>query len=217
MGVRPGGSRGFRLPPVSVQAHSRTLSSQALAWTSRVGAATTRRDDLKTTTALFTAAALSLATLSGAAFAQTANVAAGATVYDPQGGTVGTVEKVDGANVVVNTGAHTVALPLDKFATGEKGPVISVTKQALDELAAQADADASAKLGAALVAGAAVVDNTGVALGTIDKVDGDNIILKTEKGPVTFTRKYFALNNGALTALVTKDQVLAALNAAPKS
>jgi len=96
---------------------------------------------LKTTTALFTAAALSLATLSGAAFAQAANVKAGATVYDPQGGTVGTV----------------------------------------------------------------------------DKVDGDNVVLKTEKGPVSLTRKYFALNNGALTALVTKDQVLSALSAAQKS
>jgi hypothetical protein len=172
---------------------------------------------LKTTTALFTAAALSFATLSGAAFAHAAHVAAGATVYVPQGGTVGTVEKVEGGNAVVNTGAHTVALPLDKFAAGDKGPVISVTKQALDDLAAQADADSGAKLTAALVAGASVVDSAGAALGTIDKVDGDNIVLKTEKGPVTLTRKYFALNNGALSALVTKDQVLAALDAAPKS
>jgi hypothetical protein len=176
----------------------------------------TRRDDLKTTTALFTAAALSLATLSGAAFAQ-ATVTAGATVYDPQGGTVGTVDKVDGANVIVNTGAHTVALPLDKFGKSEKGPTISVTKQQLDELAAQADAQAGANLDAALVAGAAVVDNTGVALGTIEKVDGDTVVLKTEKGPVSLTRKYFAMSNGALTALVAKDQVLAALDAAPKS
>ena len=182
-----------------------------------MAAATTRRDDLKTTTALFTAAALSLATLSGAAFAQAANVKAGATVYDPQGGTVGTVDKVEGGNAVVNTGTHSAALPLDKFATSDKGPVISVTKQQLDELAAQADSEASAGLDKALVAGAAVVDNTGVALGTVDKVDGDNVVLKTEKGPVSLTRKYFALNNGALTALVTKDQVLSALSAAQKS
>ena len=172
---------------------------------------------MKTTTALFAAAALSLATFSGAAFAQAANVAAGATVYDPQGGTVGTVDSVANGVAVVNTGAHTVALPLDKFATSEKGPVISVTKQQLDDLASQAEGQSAAQVDAALVAGAAVVDNAGVALGTIDKVDGDNIVLKTEKGAVTLTRKYFALNNGALTALVTKDQVLATLDAAPKS
>ncbi len=79
------------------------------------------------------------------------------------------------------------------------------------------NSEASAGLDKALVAGAAVVDNAGVALGTIDKVDGDNVVLKTEKGPVSLTRKYFALNNGALTALVTKDQVLSALSAAQKS
>lgn len=169
---------------------------------------------MKTTTKLFAAAALSLAAYSGAAFAQAADVKAGATVYDPQGGTVGTVDSVADGAAVVNTGAHTVALPLDKFATSEKGPVISVTKQQLDEIAAQADADAAAKLNTALVAGAAVVDNAGVALGTIDKVDGDTVVLKTEKGPVSLTRKYFAVANGALMALVTKDQVLAALSSA---
>ena len=169
---------------------------------------------MKTTTKLFAAAALSLAAFSGAAFAQAAKVQPGPTVYDPQGGAVGTVDSVANGIAVVNTGAHTVALPLDKFATSEKGPIISVTKQQLDDIAAKADADAAAKLDTALVAGAAVVDNAGVALGTIDKVDGDNIVLKTEKGPVALTRKYFAVSNGALKALVTKDQVLAALNGA---
>ena len=169
---------------------------------------------LKTTTKLFAAAALSFATFSGAAYAQAANVTAGATVYDPQGGTVGTVDSVADGIAVVNTGAHTVALPLDKFATSEKGPVISVTKQQLDDIAAKADADAAAKVTAALVVGAAVVDNAGVALGTIDKVDGENIVLNTEKGPVALTTKYFAVQNGALMALVTKDQILAALNGA---
>jgi hypothetical protein len=169
---------------------------------------------LKITTTLFTAAALSLATFSGAAFAQAANVTAGATVYDPQGGTVGTVDSVADGIAVVNTGAHTVALPLGKFATSEKGPIISVTKQQLDDIAAKADADAAAKVTAALVVGAAVVDNDGVALGAMDKVDGENIVLNTEKGPVALTTKYFAVQNGALMALVTKDQILAALNGA---
>ena len=172
---------------------------------------------MNTTTKIFAAAALSLASLSGAAFAQATQVAVGATVYDPQGGTVGTVDKVEGGNAVVNTGTHAVALPLDKFAISAKGPTISVTKQQLDDLAAQADTDAAAKLDAALVAGAAVVDNTGAALGTIDSVSGDAIVLKTEKGPVSLTKKYFAVANGTLMALVTKDQVLAALSAATKS
>jgi hypothetical protein len=173
---------------------------------------------MKTTTKLFTAAALSFAMMSGAAHAQAANVTAGATVYDPQGGEVGKIDSVADGAAVVNTGTHSVALPVDKFATSDKGPVISVTKAELDKIAADANAEAAAKLDAALVAGAAVVDNAGVALGTIDKVDGDNIVLKTEKGPVTFTHKYFAVGtDGKLMALVTKDQVFAALDSAPKS
>jgi hypothetical protein len=172
---------------------------------------------MKTTTTIFAAAALSLATVSGGAYAQAACVQAGQTVYGSDGGEVGKIDKVENGTAVVNTGTHTLGLTLDKFGKSPKGPTISVTKAQLDELVEKANADAAAKLDAALVVGAAVVDNTGVALGTIDKVDGDNIVLKTEKGPVSMTRKYFAMSNGALTALVTKDQVLASLDAAQKS
>lgn len=172
---------------------------------------------MNTVNKLFAAAALSFATVSGAVYAQAAAVQAGQTVYGPEGAEVGTIDKVENGAAVVNTGTHTVALTLDKFGKSDKGPTISVTKAQLDELVEKANAEAAAKLDAALVAGAAVLDNNGVALGTIDSVDGDNIVLKTEKGPVTMTRKYFAMNNGALTALVTKDQVLAALSSAKTS
>lgn len=172
---------------------------------------------MKTTTTILAAAALALAGVSGTAYAQAASVQAGQTVYGSDGAEVGKIDKVDNGTAVVNTGTHTLGLTLDKFGKSPKGPTISVTKAQLDELVEKANADAAAKLDAALVVGAAVVDNTGAALGTIDKVDGDNIVLKTEKGPVSMTRKYFAMTNGALTALVTKDQVLASLDAASKS
>lgn len=172
---------------------------------------------MKTTTTILAAAALALAGVSGTAYAQAASVQAGQTVYGSDGAEVGKIDKVDNGTAVVNTGTHTLGLTLDKFGKSPKGPTISVTKAQLDELVEKANADAAAKLDAALVVGAAVVDNTGAALGTIDKVDGDSIVLKTEKGPVSMTRKYFAMTNGALTALVTKDQVLASLDAAQKS
>lgn len=168
---------------------------------------------MKATTKIFAAAALSLATVSGAAFAQSANITAGATVYGSDGNAVGTVDKVVNGVASVNTGTHVVALPLDKFGKSEKGPTITVTKAQLDQLAAQASAKVDAKVDAALIAGAAVVDTKGVALGTIDSIDGDNIVLKTDAGSVTLTRKYFALApSGGLMALVTKDQVAATLN-----
>jgi hypothetical protein len=163
---------------------------------------------LKATHKILALAALSLATVSGAAFAQAATVTAGATVYGSDGNPVGTIDKVDAGVASLNTGTHTVGLPLDKFGKGAKGPTITVTKAQLDELAEQASAQTAAKLDAALVAGAAVLDNNGAALGTIDKIDGDNIVLKTDAGAVTMTRKYFALApSGGLMALVTKDQV----------
>lgn len=171
---------------------------------------------MKTTTKLFTVAALSLATLSGAALAQAAaTVAAGATVYGSDGNPVGTIQKVDNGVASLNTGAHVVGLPLDKFGKGAKGPSIAVTKAQLDQLAEQASAQAAAKVDTALVTGAAVVDTKGASLGTIDKVDGDTIVLKTDAGSVTLTRKYFALApSGGLMALVTKDQVDATLKGA---
>jgi hypothetical protein len=171
---------------------------------------------LKATSKILTAAALSLATISGAAFAQAAaSVAAGATVYGSDGSAVGTIDKVENGVASLNTGAHTVALPLDKFGKSDKGPTIAVTKAQLDQLAEQASAQVAAKVDAALVAGAAVVDTAGTALGTVDKIDGENIVLKTDAGAVTLTRKYFALApSGGLMALVTKDQVEATINGA---
>ncbi len=163
---------------------------------------------MKATTKIFAAAALSLATISGAAFAQATNVTAGATIYGSDGNPVGTVANVANGVASVNTGTHVVGLPLDKFGKGKQGPTIAVTKAQLDQMAAQAAAQQSAKVDAALVAGAAVVDNKGTALGTIDSIDGDNVVLKTDAGSVTLTRKYFALApTGGLMALVTKDQV----------
>jgi hypothetical protein len=170
---------------------------------------------LKATTKILTIAALSLATVSGAAFAQAAAVTAGATVYGSDGNPVGTVDKIDAGVASLNTGTHVVGLPLDKFGKGAKGPTITVTKAQLDDLAEQASNQAKAKLDAALVAGAAVVDNNGTALGTIDKIDGDSVVLKTDAGAVTMTRKYFALApSGGLKALVTKDQVEATIKGA---
>jgi hypothetical protein len=166
---------------------------------------------LNKTTAIFTAAALSFATLSGAAFAQSAEVSVGMTVYGPQGGEVGTVDEIDGTTALVNTGTNVVALPIDKFATSEKGPVISVTKAQLNEIVEQAAAEAAAKLDVALVAGAAVVDSNGTALGTIGSIDGENVVLETEGGPVALTKAYFTVGTAGLTALVTAEQVAAAL------
>jgi hypothetical protein len=160
-------------------------------------------------TRLAAAAALAAATLGSTVYAQ--DVAAGATVYGPDGNAVGTVESVANGVVTVDTGAHKAPLPTDAFGKGDKGPTITVTKAQLDDMVAQQLAAADAKRDAALVAGAAVSSAKGAPVGTITSVEGDAVVLQTADGPVQLKREHFAVDvNGALMALFTLDQIKAA-------
>lgn len=160
------------------------------------------------TFARFAAAALASVVLPAAAFAQ---VAAGVTVYGPDGTAVGTVASVDAGTVTLDTGTHKAPLPADAFGKGEQGPTITVTKAQLDDMMAQQIAAANSARDAKLVAGAAVLSPKGATLGTIKSVDGDAVVLDSTAGAVALKREHFALDaNGALMALFTADQVAAA-------
>ena len=66
---------------------------------------------------------------------------------------------------------------------------------------------------AALVADAAVVTANAVPVGTIETIDGDNIILAMTDGSVALMRENFAADaEGNLVVLFTQSQLLAALN-----
>ena len=158
---------------------------------------------------------LAAAAIPAAAFAQ---VAAGATVYGPDGTAVGTVASVDGGTVMVDTGTYKAPLPESAFGKSDKGPTITVTKAQLDEMMAQQVAAANTARDAKLVAGAAVISPKGAALGTIKSVDGDAMVLDSPSGPVALKREHFALDaNGALIALFTAEQVAAAAAAGNSS
>jgi len=68
--------------------------------------------------------------------AAAADVKAGASVYDQNGGLVGKVESVSSKGAVVNTGKAKASIPVSSFAKNDKGLVIAMTK---------ADVDAAAK------------------------------------------------------------------------
>jgi hypothetical protein len=163
------------------------------------------------------AAALALGLLSGPAAAQDAvEVTAGTEVYGPQGGLVGTVSDVAGTVATVDTGSHKVGLPLDSFGRNAEGQtVISTTQAQLNELAAKAEAEASAKLDAALVAGAPVVDVNGAPLGTVAAVEGGNVNVDTEWGAFALEKANFVPGEGQVTARVEAEQVRNALSTAP--
>jgi hypothetical protein len=67
--------------------------------------------------------------------ATAADLRAGATVHDTQGGTVGTIESADASGAVINTGAARARLPLTSFARNDSGLVISMTKAQLEAAA----------------------------------------------------------------------------------
>jgi preprotein translocase subunit YajC len=80
------------------------------------------------------------ATASTATAATAADVKAGATVVDQQGGTVGTIESVDANGAVISTGKARVQIPVTSFAKNERGLVISLTKAQLEAEASKPSA-----------------------------------------------------------------------------
>ena len=85
------------------------------------------------TTAAAPAATSQTATASG-------NIAVGATVKDTSGGTVGTIESVDGQYAVLATTKNKVRLPITSFGKGADGPVLAMTQAQVDAAAASAAA-----------------------------------------------------------------------------
>ena len=125
---------------------------------------------------LLVAAALSaapLSTFAAPASAQTA-VQAGAVVKDPQGGEVGTIESVDGDQVVLRTDRHQARLPATALTAGPNGLVINTTRAALngqiDQMLSQAQQ--------AITVGAVVHDLEGAVVGPIEAVDAESVTIR---------------------------------------
>lgn len=164
------------------------------------------------------AAATALALSSLPALAAGPELAVGSTVYGPEGGVVGTVETIADGIVTVDTGKHKAPLPADVFGTSEKGPSITVTQVQINAMLDEQIAAAAAQRDAALVAGAMVHTAGDLMLGNVKSVDGDDVVVDIETGPVTMKREHFAINaNGTLIALFTMEQIEAAAKDAAAS
>ncbi|MET1754869.1 hypothetical protein ABVV53_05255 [Novosphingobium sp. RD2P27] len=171
-------------------------------------------------------AAVALSPLAAHAQATTAPTSAAATkpavgakVYGPQGAEVGTVEKVDPANVVVNTGTKRATLPLAAFGNNDKGLLISMSRDQLNAAVAAAEAQTSSALQAALVVDAAVKSKDGAMIGTVQKIDGDNITIALADGnPVTVTKQYLMMApTGGLALTMNAAEFKSAVAAATQS
>lgn len=164
------------------------------------------------------AAATALALSPLPALAAGPELAVGSTVYGPEGGVVGTVETIADGIVTVDTGKHKAPLPADVFGTSEQGPSITVTQAQINAMLDEQIASAAAQRDAALVAGAMVHTAGDLMLGNVKSVDGDDVVVEIETGPVAMKREHFAINaNGTLIALFTMEQIEAAAKDAAAS
>jgi hypothetical protein len=161
---------------------------------------------------LAAAAALALAGVSAPAFAQD-GVVVGAKIYGSDGAEIGTVERIDGDNVLVNTGSVSAAMPTSSFGTGENGPVIGWTKAELEAAVNAANAEAAAQLAAALVEGAEVYSTDNVLLGKVKTLQDDLVVVELASGPVSLPKKQIALQAEKVTFLATAADVQAAVGA----
>lgn len=169
--------------------------------------------------ALLSAAALPLGATAFAAPAATAApasgaVAVGATVYDSQGVSVGTIESISGGNVVLAIGESRATLASSAFATGPKGVTINTTKAQLEAAVAQASAKNSASLDSALAVGADVQSKDGVVVGKVKSVAGDEVVLDRPAGAVTLAKQFFTSGASGLTIALSAAELEAAAKAA---
>lgn len=139
-------------------------------------------------------------------------VVVGATVTGPQGNPVGTIESVANGQATLDTGKHKVPLGIEMYGQGEAGPTISVTREQLDAMMDEQIAAAAAQRDAALVASAAVISIDNQSLGTVESVEGDDVVITLASGPIALKREHFAVDaNGKLMALFTVAQLEQAL------
>lgn len=143
-----------------------------------------------------------------------ASLTVGAKVFDPQGAEVGTIESVSGGNVVINTGTNRATLASNSFGTSAKGPTLNTTRAELDQAVVAASAQANTATKAALVAGAEVRGKAGEVVGKVKEIQGDNVVLDRDAGPVALTSQYFTTDANGLVLTMTAAELDAAAKAA---
>ncbi|HUD27372.1 MAG TPA: hypothetical protein VMQ93_00760 [Novosphingobium sp.] len=116
------------------------------------------------------------------AAAAAATPTVGAKVFDAEGGEVGSVEAVQGDIVTVSTGTARAGLPKSAFVSREKGLTIGMNKAQLEAAVNGAAAENTAAKDAAIVADAPVKSSDGVVLGTVSKVEGQNVTVALSNG-----------------------------------
>ncbi|HEV2818800.1 MAG TPA: hypothetical protein VGW40_16455 [Allosphingosinicella sp.] len=136
-----------------------------------------------------------LLALAAPALAQSA-LRVGATVTDPQGGTVGTIIAINGANLTLRTDRHEVPLPVSSFTATDSAVLFGMTQADLNAAIEAAQARAQA----AFAVGAIVKDRNGAVLGPVQALDAQSVTIQLSNGLVRVPRSALA---AAADGLVT--------------
>ncbi|WP_133303917.1 hypothetical protein [Aurantiacibacter aquimixticola] len=158
--------------------------------------------------------ALTAATIAAFAAAPAAAQDAGVAIVGNDDAEIGTVLSNDGTTVVVDTGTHQVPLGTEAFAEREGVWTLNTTKTELDAAFGQLVAEQQVALEAALVVGAEVKTADAQALGTIDEINDNGIVVTHMDQPMNLQRDMFALDqDGALIVLAEMAAIMEALAA----
>jgi hypothetical protein len=140
-------------------------------------------------------------------------IAAGATVYGPEGNAVGTIERVYGQTVVLDTGTNKATLAASAIGTGAKGLTIGFTREQLDQTVERALQAAAGRLTSALVVGAPLRSMDGLPLGTIRSIGADGtVVVARPGGDFSARREQFGTDAQGLIVRLTAQQIDHALN-----
>lgn len=146
-----------------------------------------------------------------AATAAKANVTAGASVSDAKGGAVGTVASVNGDVAVIDTGTVKASVPTSAFAQSDKGLLIGMTKAELEAAAQGAAQQQQQQFLASLAPGAAVSDQNGGAVGTIEAIEGDMVTIATPNAKAKLPKTAIAQGPNGPVIGMTQAQLEAAV------
>jgi hypothetical protein len=155
------------------------------------------------------------ATAAAPAASADAGVTVGATVYGPDSTAVGTVERVEGTNVVLNTGTMTATLPSSVFGASEQGPTIGWNKADLEAAISAETQKTAAALDTKLIAGAQLFTVDNVAVGTVSEVKPDGMVVvdHSTAGPIQLPKDQMTIQGENLTFLATAADLNAAVSA----
>lgn len=100
------------------------------------------------------------------------------TVYDREGGTVGTVIAIDAETATVNTGTMKVTLGFDSFRRSNGKLTLPMNRAALETAAGKVQAAGDDEILPLLRPGAPFYDSQGQAVGTVVSVEGKQVTVE---------------------------------------